>query len=134
MGARAQALVPSHPCALLPLHPPALAPSHPCNFLPLCPPALAVRAQGLMPKAVRAQGLVPRVQGLVPMQFELVFCSPPPLSAKRSKSLVKTKSVQVSPPPEHRTTTPCTFTEQQKAFVGPHHLSKISGQKPPINH
>ena len=70
-----------HPCALLPLHPPA-------------PPTLAVRAQGL-----------------VPMQFELVFLAPPPLSTKSS---VKTKSVQVSPPPEHRTTTPCTFTEWQR--------------------
>ena len=75
-----------------------------------------------------------RVRGLVPMHFELVFCSPPPFSAKRSKSSVKTKSVQVSPPPEHRTTTPCTFTEWQKAFVGPHQMSKILGQKPPINH
>ena len=65
---------------------------------------------------------------LAPMQFELVFCSPLPLGA-RSKSLVKTKSVQVSPPPECRTTTPCTFTERQKAFIGPHHQTKISRQK-----
>ena len=71
---------------------------------------------------------------LIPMQIELVFYYPPPFSAKRSKSLVKTKSVQVSPPPQHITTTPCTFTEWQKAFVGPHQITKISGQKPPINH
>ena len=66
------------------------------------------------------------------MQFDAIFLSPPPLSAKRSKSSVKTESAQVSPPPENRTTTSCTFTEQQKAFIGPHHLSKILGQKPPI--
>ena len=28
----------------------------------------------------------------------------------------------------------CIHRAAQKAFVGPHHLSKISGQKPPINH
>ena len=33
-----------------------------------------------------------------------------------------------------RTTTPCTFTEEQKAFIGPHHQTKISRQKQPINH
>ena len=73
-------------------------------------------------------------RGLTPMQFDAIFRSPPRLNAKRSKSSLKTKSVQVSPPPENRTTTPYTFTERQKAFIGPHHLSKILGQKPPINH
>ena len=33
-------------------------------------------------------------QGLAPMQFDAIFLSPPPLSAKRSKSSVKTKSLQ----------------------------------------
>ena len=46
--------------------------------------------------------------GFAPMQFERVFCSPPPLGAK---SLVMTFSVEVSPPPANRTTTPCTFTK-----------------------
>ena len=32
------------------------------------------------------------------------------------------------PTPANRTTTPSTFTEQQKAFVGPHHQTKILGQ------
>ena len=73
-------------------------------------------------------------RGLAPMQFKLVFCSPLPLVAKRSKSFIKTKSVQVSSPPEHRTITPCTFTERQKAFIGLHHQTKISKQKQPINH
>ena len=45
-------------------------------------------------------------RGLVPMQFEAIFRSTPPLGAKRSKSSVTTKNVQVSPPPENRTTTP----------------------------
>ena len=97
----------------------------------------AIRAQDLMPRVARVQGLAPRVvrvQGLMPMQFELVFCSPLPLGAKRLKSSVNTKNVQVSLPPEHRTTMPCTFTGWQKAFVGPHHQTKISRQKQPINH
>ena len=68
---------------------------------------------------------------LAPMQFELVFCSQPPFGAKMSKCLIKTKSVQVSPPPEHRNTTPCTFTEWKKAFVGPLHQTKISRLKQP---
>ena len=72
--------------------------------------------------------------GLAPMQFELVFCSPQPLSAKSLKSWVMTCSVEVSPLPANRTITPFTFTEWQKAFVGPHHQTKILGQKQPINH
>ena len=91
----------------------------------------------LMPRAVRAQGLTPNVimvQGLALMQFEIVFCSPPPLGAKSSKSSVMTCSVEVPPPPANRTTTPCTFTEWQKAFVGPRHQTKILGQKQQINH
>ena len=51
--------------------------------------------------------------------------SPPPVSTKSS---ITTYSGQVSPPPEHRTTTPCTFTEWQKAFVGPHHGPKFWGK------
>ena len=35
----------------------------------------------------------------------------------------------MSPPPANRTTIPCTFTEQQKAFIGLHHGPKILGQK-----
>ena len=35
---------------------------------------------------------------------------------------------QVFPPPAHRTITPSTFTEQQKAFVGPNHQPKILAQ------
>ena len=111
-----------------------LMPNHPGHEA-LCPNRPGHKT--FCPNHPWAQGLVPRVvrvQGLATMQFELVFHSPPPLIAKRSKSLVKTKSVQVSPPPEHRTTTPCTFTEWQKAFVGPHHQTKISRQKQPINH
>ena len=45
-----------------------------------------------------------------------------------------TWSVKVSPPPANRTTTPSTFTEQQKAIIDPHHQPKILGQKQPINH
>ena len=78
--------------------------------------------------------VVRRARGLAPIQFGSVFHFPLPLGAKRSKSSVKTKSVQVFPPPEHRTTSPCTFTEWQKVFVGPHHQTKISTQKQPINH
>ena len=55
-----------------------------------------------------------------------VLGSPPPVSTKSS---ITTYSGQVSPPPANRTTTPCTFTKQQKAFVGPHHCTKISRQK-----
>ena len=32
------------------------------------------------------------------------------------------------------TTTPCTFTEQQKAFIGPHHGPKMLGQKAQSNY
>ena len=50
------------------------------------------------------------------------------------KSSITTCSGEVSPPSENRTTTQCTFTEPQKAFVSPHHGPKISGQKQSINH
>ena len=39
----------------------------------------------------------------------------------------------MSPPPESATPTASAFIEQQRAFVGPHHLSRILGQKPPMN-
>ena len=42
---------------------------------------------------------------------------------------VSTYSGEVSPPPANRTTIPYTFTELQKAFVGPHHGPKSLGQK-----
>ena len=67
------------------------------------------------------------------MDFQIT-CFPCAVATLSSKSSVMTLSVEVSPPPANRTTTPCTFTEWQKAFIGPHHLSKILGQKPPINH
>ena len=35
---------------------------------------------------------------------------------------------EVFPPPQSRIVTPCILTEPQKAFVGPHHLSKILGK------
>ena len=60
-----------------------------------------------------------------------VLGSPLPESTKSS---ITTYSGEVSPPPANRTTTPSTFTEQQKALVGPHHRTKISRQKQPINH
>ena len=47
---------------------------------------------------------------------------------------VSTYSGEVSPPPANRTTIPYTFTELQKAFVGPHHGPKSLGQKQPIDH
>ena len=47
---------------------------------------------------------------------------------------VPTYSGEVSPPPANRTTIPYTFTELQKAFVGPHHGPKSLGQKQPIDH
>ena len=50
------------------------------------------------------------------------------------KTSITTYSGEVSPPPENRTITQCTFTEPQKVFVGPHHGPKILGQKQPINH
>ena len=50
------------------------------------------------------------------------------------KTSITTYSGEVSPPPENRTTTQCTFTEPQKAFVGPHRGPKILGQKQPINY
>ena len=40
----------------------------------------------------------------------------------------------MSPPPASAIPTPSAFTEEQKAFVGPHHGPKILGQKPSINH
>ena len=148
------ALAPSHACALLPLqsghkascpgqsgcmalhpHTQGHKASRPPTLVPSCPCSQGTRphAQGSQGARPHTQGMKPHTQGarpraLTPMQFELVFHFPPPLSAKKSKSLVKTKSVQVSPAPEHRTTTPCTFTERQKAFIVPHHLSKISGK------
>ena len=36
--------------------------------------------------------------------------------------------------PKNRTTTQCTFTEPQKAFVGSPPQAKILGQKQPIDH
>ena len=42
------------------------------------------------------------------------------------KTLITTYSGEVSPPPENRTITQSTFTEPQKAFVGPHHGPKIN--------
>ena len=50
------------------------------------------------------------------------------------KTLITTYSGEVSPPPANRTTIPYTFTELQKAFVGPHHGPEILGQKQPIDH
>ena len=50
------------------------------------------------------------------------------------KSLITTCSGEVFPPPETTIPTACAFTELQKAFVFPHHQTKISGQKPSINH
>ena len=47
---------------------------------------------------------------------------------------VSTYSGEVSPPPANRTTIPYTFTELQKAFIGPHHGPKSLGQKQPIDH
>ena len=44
------------------------------------------------------------------------------------KTSITTYSGEVSPPPENRTITQCTFTEPQKAFVGPHHGPKIWGK------
>ena len=43
------------------------------------------------------------------------------------KSSITTYSGQMSPPPANRTTTTCTLTELQKAFVGPHHLCRGKG-------
>ena len=43
-----------------------------------------------------------------------------------TKSLLQTKTVEVSPPSQHRTTNPCTFTERQKAFVGPREHDHIA--------
>ena len=51
----------------------------------------------------------------------------------RTSSIV-TCSVEVSPLIECTIATTSAFTEQQKAFIDPHHLSKILEQKPPINH
>ena len=50
------------------------------------------------------------------------------------KTSITTYSGEVSPPHANRTTIPYTFTELQKAFVGPHHGPKILGQKQPIDH
>ena len=44
------------------------------------------------PRRSIASALCSITSGLVPMHFELVFCYPLPLGAKRSKSLIKTKS------------------------------------------
>ena len=42
---------------------------------------------------------------------------------------IMTSSVEMSPPPASTIPTPFTFTEWQKAYVGPHHQSKIIGEK-----
>ena len=74
---------------------------------------------------------IPRACG----QFKLVFCSPPPISAKSSskfgyemKCLRCPHHLQVQSPPHP------AFTERQKAFVGPHHRPKIlqKPSEPPI--
>ena len=43
------------------------------------------------------------------------------------KSSITTYSGQMSPPPTNRTTTTCTLTVLQKAFVGPHPLCRGKG-------
>ena len=68
-----------------------------------------------------------RVQG----QFFVPHCFS---VQKVQTSSIMTCSAEVSPPPESTISPASAFTEQQKAFIGPHHLSKILGQKPPINH
>ena len=45
------------------------------------------------------------------------------------KSLITTCSGEVFPLPETAMPTTCVFTELQKAFVGPHHHTKICGAK-----
>ena len=57
-----------------------------------------------------------------------------PTTCGKTKISITTYSGEVSPPPANRTTIPYTFTEPQKAFVGPHHGPKILGQKQPIDH
>ena len=53
------------------------------------------------------------------MQFKLVFRSPLSLGAKSSKSLVMTCSVEVSPPPANRTTTPMYIHRTAKGLRRP---------------
>ena len=55
-------------------------------------------------------------------------------TTRSKKTSITTYTGEVSPPPANRTTIPYTFTELQKAFVGPHHGPKILGQKQPIDH
>ena len=43
------------------------------------------------------------------------------------KSSITTYSGQMSPPPANRTTTTCTLTVLQKAFIGPHPLCRGKG-------
>ena len=45
------------------------------------------------------------------------------------KSSITTYSGQMSPPPANRTTTTCTLTVLQKAFVGPHPLCRGEGAR-----
>ena len=50
------------------------------------------------------------------------------------KTSITTYSGEVSPPRANRAIIPYTFTEPQKAFIGPHSGAKILGQKQPIDH
>ena len=56
------------------------------------------------------------------------------LTSCGKKTSITAYSGEVSPPPANRTTIPYTFTELQKAFIGPHHGPKILGQKQKIDH
>ena len=53
---------------------------------------------------------------------------------KGETNLVMICSVHLSPPPASTIPTPSAFTDEQKAFVGPHHGPNIFRQKLSINH
>ena len=61
---------------------------------------------------------------------KLGFLLPTIPQQKKLKQVGYDCSVEVSPPNSSRIPIPSAFTEQEKAFIGPHHVPKILGQRP----
>ena len=146
------ALVPFHPCTLLPSHPCALSLLHlcalapfctlthvascPCALLPLYPFMLVVFRCPHHLRQKLEKGMRAGCEGTRAWEhFKLVFHSHYFSVQKVQTSLVMTCSVEVSPPSASTIPIPpSTFTEQQKAFIGPHHRPKILQWKDQTNH
>ena len=126
-------LLPSYPCTTMPFHPPYLVPSH---LLSLHPPTLLSSCHcDLQPLCLPV--LVPSCPWALLSQC-LHTLAPSHLCTNNTQtSSVMTCSVEVSPhhsQVDSRTTTPSTFTEQQKTFIGWDHGPKIVGHKVETNH